>query len=310
MPLATLEPTATPRTRSFMAHTLIRIAAITGGVGFTLFVAAIAALAGFQTRLIFPGTETQGRPEAEPGGNRRADAEILKLTTRTGDRVVALFGAALTEEGKPCLDASSRPTLLYFYGNGYCLRASSTTDFDRYRKLGLNVLIGEYLGYGASSGEASEQGCYETADTCYDHLMSRTDIDPRLIVAGGRSLGGAVAIDLASRRNVAGLVAFCTFTSMTAMTRELYPYAPTALLRHKFESLKKIDKVACPILLGHGRADRFVPASMSQTLAKSAKAPVTLFLVDGADHNDFYEVGEAQIHDGSCELLPGATAPA
>jgi fermentation-respiration switch protein FrsA (DUF1100 family) len=278
-----------------MSHIVIRIAAIAGGVGFTLFIAAIAALAGFQTRLIFPGTETQGRPEAQPVP--RPDAEILKLATKGGERVVAVFGAALTADGQPHPDASNRPTMLYFYGNGYCLRACSMTDFDRYRRLGLNVMIAEYLGYGASSGEASEQGCYETADVCYDHLMSRSDIDPRLIIAAGRSLGGAVAIDLASRRHVAGLVAFCTFTSMTAMTKELYPYAPTALLRHKFESLKKIDKVACPILLGHGRADRLVPPSMSQKLADAAKAPVTLFLVDGADHNDFYEVGADQIHD-------------
>ena len=155
----------------------------------------------------------------------RADAELVTLSTANGDRVVALFGPALTREGEPHPEASRRPTLLYFYGNGMCLN-DTLEQFDHFRRLGANVLIPDYVGYGMSGGQPGESGCLATADAAYDHLQSRRDVDPRAIVAVGWSLGGAVAIDLASRRPVAGLAAFSTFTSMVEMARRNFPFLP------------------------------------------------------------------------------------
>jgi fermentation-respiration switch protein FrsA (DUF1100 family) len=259
-----------------------------------LILGVLVLLYGFQTRMIFPGSATQGTPEAsvEP----RPGVEMLRLTTAKGDRVVAAFGPALTGRGEPHPDAPNRPTLLYFYGNGWNLHYAAEEDLDRFRRLGLNVLIPDYVGYGLSGGEPGEPACYETADACYDHLLRRPDIDPDRIIAAGRSLGGAVAIDLAARRNVAGLVAFCTFTRMVEMARKRFPFLPASLLlRHRFDSIDKIARVTCPILLGHGADDDFVPAEMTAALARAAAAPVTHFTVEGANHNDFYEVGEAQV---------------
>ena len=160
--------------------------------------------------------------------------------------MVALFGPALTPDGEPHPDAARRPTLLYFYGNGMCL-SDTTEQFDRFRRLGANVLIPEYVGYGMSGGQPSEAGCQATADAAYDHLQRRGDVDPRPIVAVGWSLGGAVAIDLASRRPVAGLVAFSTFTSMVEMARTEFPVPPhSLLLRHRFDSLTKIGQRHLP----------------------------------------------------------------
>ena len=58
--------------------------------------------------------------------------------------------------------------------------------------MGANVLIPEYVGYGLSTGDACEAGCYATADAAYQHLLSRSDIDPRRIVVAGASLEGTV----------------------------------------------------------------------------------------------------------------------
>lgn len=264
------------------------------GLGVIVMTSIIALLFALQTRLIFPGAATQRSPEARVVVP--VDAELLRLSTRRGDRIAAIFGPALTEEGSPHPDARNRPTLLYFYGNGNQLRYAAEDEFDRFRKLGTNMLIAEYVGYGLSEGAPGEIGCYETADAAYEHLLTRDDIDPKLIIAAGRSIGGAVAIDLAARRQVAGLVAFCTFTRMGAMVRRQFPFVPTMLLlRHKFDSLGDIGRVKCPILLGHGAEDRFVPPWMSKSLAEAAKASVTTFFVPGANHNDFYAVGEKQI---------------
>jgi uncharacterized protein len=246
-----------------------------------------------QLNLVFPGHASQR--DSYFHVTPPPDAELLRLRTPGGDTVAALFGPALTPEGRPHPQARRRPTLLFFYGNGDSLKGNQD-QFHEFRRLGVNVMIPEYLGYGMSEGSASESGCYATADAAYDHLLTRKDIDPAKIVSAGWSLGGAVAIDLAARRPVAGLAAFSTFTSLADMGRRLYPVFPVGLLvRHKFESEEKIAKVACPILLGHGSRDGMIPPSMMDRLAGKAGGPVTTFLVEGAGHNDFFALGAEQI---------------
>ena len=111
----------------------------------------------------------------------------------------------------------------------------------------------------------------------------------------GHSVGGAVAIDLASRRPVAGLAAFCSFTSLADMTRLHYPFLPTTLLRHRFDSERKLRTMTLPTLIGHAGADRIVPPAMSDRLAAAAAGPVTRFVVTGADHNEFFSAGAPTI---------------
>ena len=266
-------------------------------------IGVIAVLVTFQSRLIFPGQATQGQPEAEVEAG--PDAELVKLETTGGDRVVALFGGALTAEGRPRRDAASRPTLLYFYGNGMYLKAT-TDQFEQFRRLGVNVMVPEYVGYGMSGGKASEAGCYATAEAALERLRARKDVDPKRIVAGGWSLGAAVAIHLGARKPVAGVVAFSGFTSMVDMAKRNYPFLPAKLLlRHRFPSLTNIERVTCPILIGHGREDRLIPFAMADRLAGAAGGPVTRLTVEGAGHNDFFAVGGRQILGALGQFLEG-----
>ena len=246
-----------------------------------------------QAGLILRGRATQGRPccaFATPAG-----AELLYLPAgRGGARAAALFGPALSPEGAPLPDAARRPTLLFFYGNGMYL-AESLAIFQHLRRLGANVLVPEYLGYGLSEGSSGEAECYATADAAWRHLRSRADIDPSLIVAAGVSLGGAVAVDLAAREpGVAGLVALVTFTSIPDMARHLHPDVPIwRLIRLKFDSLRKMPRVTCPALIGHSTADALVPPWMADRLAAAAAGPVTRLVIDGANHHaaELLEVG-------------------
>jgi hypothetical protein len=143
-----------------------------------------AVFAAFQTRIIFPGHASQGLPETvvqpAPG------TELVRLKTSEGDAVVGLFGPALDAVGRPLPDASTRPTLLYFYGNAM----NSARPGPSSRISGgwaVNVLIPDYVGYGMSGGSPGESACYATADAAYDHLRSRPDVDPARIVAAGWS---------------------------------------------------------------------------------------------------------------------------
>jgi uncharacterized protein len=259
----------------------------------------VLILAGFlvvlyllQDRVIFPGASTQGQPEAIV--HPAAGAELVTLATARGDKVTALFGAALSPSGLPLADHITRPALLYFYGNAMCL-AYADQEFDRFRRLGLNVMIPDYVGFGLSTGKPSEIGCRQTAEACLEHLRSRGFPDSRIIVAGW-SLGGAVAIDAASLHSVGGLIAFSTFTSSHDMARNLIPVPlPRFLLAHRFESVKKIPSITCPILLGHGRRDNIVPFPMFERLAGAVKAPLQILVIDDAEHNDFYVTGGERI---------------
>jgi len=262
-----------------------------------------------QASLIFPGRDSQGQAWAV--ASAPSGAELIELQTSNGSKIVAFFGPALTPDGKPLDDAATRPTILFFYGNGDHLQATRFL-FDSFRRLGANVCIPEYEGYGMSTGSAGEDGCYRTADAAYGYLLARPDVDRTKIVAAGWSLGAAVAVDLAARRPVAALATFSAFTSMADMARQVYPFLPGAsfLLKHHFDSLEKIAGIGVPTLVGHGTADPAIPFAMSERLAARAGGPVTLLAIDGAGHNDFFEVGGRRVLDALRALIDQAAESA
>ncbi len=235
---------------------------------------------------MFPAAAYQGKPEARIRPER--DSEVLHLTTADGDSVVVIFGKALLKDGSPDPDANHQPTIIYFYGNGGAI-AWSMQEFDQFRRLDANVIIPDFVGYGMSSGKPSEKTFYATADAVYDYITHRSDIDPKKIVSVGWSIGGAVAIDLASRKPVAGLATFNAFTSMREMARRTLPWIPTTLLlKHRFENEQKIAGISCPAFICNGKMDTLVPPTMSDRLAKAAKGPVVRVTIDTADHNTIF----------------------
>jgi hypothetical protein len=269
-----------------------------------LYIGFLIVLSSLQTHIIFPGAATQGLPDCVVTANAPG-TDLVRLKTRDGQTVVGLFGTGL-ERDRPIAHAAAAPTILFFYGNGMCM-ADSLVEFDNLRRLGANVLVVDYLGYGMSEGRASEQGCYATADAAWDHLVGRGDVDPKRIVVMGWSLGAATAIDLASRRPAAALVACSAFTSVSDMARRAFslPLLPTGwLVQHKFENLPKIGKIRCPILLAHGRQDSMIPVDMSYSLAAAAGDRLVAHEVyDQADHNDFFEVGGDRLYASIGRLL-------
>lgn len=292
------EPVAPPSSRRRYPR-LTRALGIAGGLLAAAYVAQVGILYASQEAMLFPGACTRGKSRVDPP----RDAELAHLETRRGDRIAVLFGPALRQDGTPDPQARERPTLLYFYGNGTCME-TALDEFELFRRQGANVLIAEYVGYGLSQGRPSETACYETADTAYDYLLTRTDVDPTRIVAAGGSLGGAVAIDLAARKPVVGLVTFMTFTSLQEVARKHFPLAPVEpLLRYRFDSLSKIRHVRCPVLLVHGQRDLLVPVSMMDRLAEAVPTRVTRLTVPRAAHPDLFRAGRKPIAGALREFL-------
>ncbi len=252
----------------------------------TIYVGFCCAIYFLQGSIVFPAAKYQGTAQAIIRPER--DSELIHLTTRDGDQVAAMFGPALLDNGSIDPEAAHRPTIIYFYGNGGAV-AWSFGEFDHFRRLRANVLVPDYVGFGMSSGKPSEEKLYATADAAYDYVTHRPGIDSRKIIPVGWSLGGAVAIDLASRRQVAGLATFNAFTSMREMARQTMPWIPTTLLcKYDFANEKKISRISVPVFICNGMRDTLVPPVMSDRLARAAKGPVARVTIDSADHHTIF----------------------
>ena len=147
-------------------------------------------------------------------------------------------------------------------------------------------LIFDYRGYGNSDGEPSEENVYADARSAYDWLLNEKGFTPDELVLFGRSLGGAVAIDLATTVPCRGLIVESSFTSAAEAGRSRFPFMPVKLLiKYKFESISKIKKVSCPVLVTHSPDDEFLPYEMGEALYEAANQPKQFIALAGG-HND------------------------
>jgi hypothetical protein len=154
---------------------------------------------------------------------------------------------------------------------------------------GFDVLLFDYRGYGRSSGRPDEEGTYRDARAARSCLLSQPGVDPDRVIYLGESLGGAVAIELATAHPPAGLVLLSTFTSVRAMARAHYPLIPAAVVPDAYPSLDRIRDLHVPLLVLHGDRDDIVPLEQGQALYDAAPGPKQIRVLSGAGHNDVLE---------------------
>jgi fermentation-respiration switch protein FrsA (DUF1100 family) len=181
--------------------------------------------------------------------------------------------------------------LLWCHGNAGNIIHRLENLVELYR-LGLSVLIFDYRGYGRSSGTPSEEGLYRDALAAYAYLTEARRVAPERLVLFGRSLGAAVAGDVASRKPVAGLILESPFPSVGAVARAHYFGLPVDwLLSAEFNLVERLRRISVPVLVVHGDRDEVVPIQLGQQVFEAAREPKSFYLVPGADHNDLYVVG-------------------
>ena len=178
-------------------------------------------------------------------------------------------------------------TLLWFHGNGGNIghRVDDLALF--HHLLGVNVFIFDYRGYGKSEGKPSEKGVYRDSRAALAYLLSRPDVDEERIVYLGRSLGTAVAVELALHRQPHGMVLVSPFTTIADMGRHLYPTLPVRLLAGKrYDSLSRIRQYHGPLLVIHGERDEIIPTEQGRRMYDAANPPKSFYTITGASHND------------------------
>ncbi len=160
----------------------------------------------------------------------------------------------------------SKGSVIICHGNA----RNMSSDLDAvmmFHGLGFHVLIMDYRGYGKSEGSPDEQGTYRDAQAAWDWLVQSKQESPDRIVICGRSLGAAIAADLASKNTPEALILEAAFTSLPDAAQGLYPYFPVKFfLRYRYDTLSKLKHIRCPILVVHSRDDELVPFHHAQRL--------------------------------------------
>ncbi len=180
--------------------------------------------------------------------------------------------------------------LLWFHGNAGNLSHRADLMF-RLAMTPVQVFIVDYRGYGRSEGRPSEKGLYLDSRAAWDHLVREKRVSPDRIILFGKSLGGAVAVDLATEVKPAGLIIQSSFTSVPDMAAVHFPFVPGALIRTRMDSLSKIVDVKVPKLIIHSTSDEVIPFEHGRRLYEAAPEPKRFHAVDGAGHNDTWVVG-------------------
>ena len=190
------------------------------------------------------------------------------------------------------------PTLLYFHGNGS--NNGDLTDIAAiFHTLEVSVFLVDYRGYGKSSPTfPNETRVYEDAIAAWTYLTDELQLKPQNIFVYGHSLGGAIALQLATKYpEMAGLIVDGTFTSiedMASLDPWLQIFPLNWILTQRFDSLTKISSLQTPLLILHGDADETIPVSMAKELFATAPEPKRLVIIPDANHNNLYLVGGKQ----------------
>lgn len=196
------------------------------------------------------------------------------------------------------------PVLLYLHGARYDVRGSAPR-MRRMHELGFAVLGVDYRGFGRSSaGLPSEAMAAEDAQAAWDWLARQYPDRRRFIF--GHSLGGAIAVNLASEvGDEAGVIVEGSFTSIPDVVSTFrwgwLPVSP--LITQRFDAASRVAEVGSPLLVVHGSNDNLIPHRLGQGLYERARAPKRFVLVEGGSHHNTNAVGQKQYRQALAELF-------
>lgn len=269
---------------------------------------ALAVLAGCSTL-----AEKQGewifQPSDRSWSGGVAAAEGMQdvwigFDSKLSGKPAKLHGLWQAAEGEPDQLKSRAPVMLYLHGARWNV-VGSAQRVRRMQELGFSVLAVDYRGFGKSDASLpSETQANEDARAAWDWLAVHYPGQPRYIF--GHSLGGAIAIELASRVNdEAGTIVEGTFTSIPDVFETMaWGWLPvTGLITQRFESVKKVAKIGSPLLVVHGEKDSLIKPELGRRLFDAALGPKAFVLVPGGSHHNTNAVGQSLYREALAQLF-------
>ncbi len=256
-----------------------------------VYVALLAVLFIFQPRLVFL-PHIGGREMAATPADIGLEYREVWLDTEDGERLHAWW------------IPHPEPAAVLHFSHGNAGNISHRLDSLRiFHDLGLSVLMYDYRGYGQSSGRATEEGLNLDAQAAWQWLVDEEDISARDVVLFGRSLGGAVAAELAAEQSPGALILESTFTSVPDIAAEIYWWLPVRLLaRLQFDARAALERSDQPTLIVHSREDEIVSFSHGQALLEAAPEPSALLELRGS-HNTGFLLSEQEYRAGWSDFL-------
>lgn len=245
-----------------------------------------------QDKLLFPAPKSSGNAVPPKGGRRIED---LRIKVNATDHLHAFWIPDVTASGK---------VGLVFHGNGYVLEDMVEDEADDLEKIGANLLLIDYRGYGASTPIAPvEATVNEDADAALAYLLRDRRVPVGNVFVLGRSIGSGPATYLASKTpGLFGLILESPFSSIEDAASGIWYFRiyPTRLmLRTHFDNLSRIRTVRCRLLIMSGEEDTLAPVWMAKKIFAEARQPKQLYLVPKAGHNDLLAIGG----DGLTQVL-------
>lgn len=251
---------------------ILRGAAIYAGIPLGLIVLIVVLLE--DSFIYYPSRYPDGDWTTKPG------IEDVEIVAADGVKLHGWFARA---------PGSARWTILFFHGNAGNL-THRRSFIAQLRRLPADVLVIDYRGYGKSEGSPSEAGLYADARGAYDYLTRTRGVPADRIVIFGKSLGGAPAIELATKVPCGGLIVQSSFTSVPEMSKRVIPVIPVGwALRHRYDNLAKVGSIAAPKLFIHSPDDEVVPYEMGRRLFEAAAGPKEFYEASGG-HNELIDV--------------------
>tara|TARA_Y100000389_G_C17358236_1_gene462279 strand:- start:196 stop:996 length:801 start_codon:yes stop_codon:yes gene_type:complete len=174
-------------------------------------------------------------------------------------------------------------TLIFFHGNAGNL-FNRVHKLNELNKLNINILIISWRGFSGNSGKPTEKNLYFDGKMSIKWLNDLGVSNDKIILYG-ESLGTGVAVELGQSNTFNSIILESPFTSIAKAAKIYYPYLPiNLLLKDRYDSIDKINKITKPVLIMHGMKDNIVPYEMGVKLFQKANQPKYSYFPREDDH--------------------------